>query len=140
MARELGYCLHKPTGQAYVRFNGKLHYLGEYGTEESKERYNRLKAEWLVSRHTGRFTTKSGPTVADFCLAYLDHAEGYYGARSSELVNLKLAIRPMSKLYATAQASDFGAVQFRAVRDWWLSDKTRSRQYINKQMRRLVRV
>lgn len=140
MARELGYCLHKPTGQAYVRFNGKLHYLGEYGTEESKERYNRLKAEWLVSRHTGRFTTKSGPTVADFCLAYLDHAEGYYGARSSELVNLKLAIRPMSKRYATAQASDFGAVQFRAVRDWWLSDKTRSRQYINKQMRRLVRV
>ena len=141
MAREPGYCLHKPTGQAYVRFNGKLHYLGQYGSAESKERYNRLKAEWLVNRNTKRFQAKStGPTIADMALAYLDHAEAYYGPQSSEYVNLKLAIRPLSELYATAQSSDFGAVQYRAVRDWWLSDKKRSRQYINKQMRRLVRI
>ena len=55
MAREPGYCLHKPTGQAYVRFDGKPFYLGEFGSEVSKERYNRLKAEWLVNRHSAKF-------------------------------------------------------------------------------------
>ena len=70
MAREPGYCLHKPTGCAHVRFNGKLHYLGEYGCTESKERYNRLKAEWLVNRHSEKYSPQpTGPTVAEVCLA-----------------------------------------------------------------------
>ena len=45
MAREPGYCRHKPTNQAYVNLGGQVIYLGAYGSEESKERYNRLKAE-----------------------------------------------------------------------------------------------
>lgn len=49
MAREPGYCRHKATNQAYVRLNGRVIYLGEYGSEKSKERYNRLTAEWLVN-------------------------------------------------------------------------------------------
>lgn len=35
MAREPGYCHHRPTGQAYVRFSGKTVYLGPYGSPES---------------------------------------------------------------------------------------------------------
>ena len=138
MAREPGYCLHKPTGQAYVRFNGKLHYLGEYGSEASKEAYNRLKAEWLVNRHSQKFV-KAGPTIADICLAFLDHAEAYYAA-TDDGYQYKLAVRPLSELYARTQASAFGVVEFRAVRDWWLSDKTRSRRYVNSMMKRLIRV
>ena len=33
------YSLHKPSGQAKVRFNGKDTYLGRYGSPESKEAY-----------------------------------------------------------------------------------------------------
>lgn len=141
MAREPGYCLHKPTGQAYVRFDGKPFYLGEFGSEVSKERYNRLKAEWLVNRHSAKFKpkAKAGPTISDICNAYLDHAETYYSA-SSEFVNLKLACGPLSELFATMPASEFGILQYRACRDWWLSTDTRSRQYINKQMKRMLRV
>ena len=96
MAREPGHRLHKPTGQAHVRFNGKLHYLGEYGSEESKERYNRLKAEWLVNRHSEKFIPQStGPTIADICLAFLDHAEVYYSG-SDEAYQYRLAINPLS--------------------------------------------
>lgn len=141
MAKEPGYCHHKPTNQAYVRLDRKPYYLGEYGSEESKERYNRLKAEWLLNRHVGPFLPKSqsGPVVAEVCLAYLDHAESYY-ANSSEYVNLKLAIGPLNELYARLPASEFGVIQYRACRDWWLSDPKRSRQYVNKQMKRLLRV
>jgi hypothetical protein len=45
MAREPGYCLHKPSGKAYVNLVGKVHYLGVHGTDESKERYRAFKAE-----------------------------------------------------------------------------------------------
>ncbi len=34
--------------RAYVRLNGRRHYLGEYGSPESKEAYRRLIAEWAT--------------------------------------------------------------------------------------------
>jgi len=33
------YCLHKPTGRAYVHFSGRVHYLAEFDSPESKARY-----------------------------------------------------------------------------------------------------
>jgi integrase len=141
MAREPGYCLHKPTGQAYVNLGGKVIYLGEHGTDESRERYNRVKAEWLVNRHSEKFQPKhsNGPTMASLGDAYLDHAEVYY-AGSTEYANLKLALLPVSELFATLPAGEFGILQYRACRDWWLRDPKRSRQYVNKQMKRLLRI
>ena len=146
MAKEQGYCLHKPTGQAYVRFDGKAYYHGIHGihgTEESKERYNRLKSEWLLNRNAKKFQPNSstGVCIADICLAYLDHAEVCY-RDSTEFVNLKLAIRPLSELYAEIPAIEFGIIQFRACREWWLkrTNRSRSRQYINKKLKRLLRV
>jgi integrase len=141
MAREPGYCLHKPTGQAYVNLGGKVIYLGEHGTDESRERYNRVKAEWLVNRHSEKFQPKhsNGPTMASLGDAYLDHAESYYSG-STEYANLKLALLPVSELFATLPAGEFGILQYRACRDWWLRDPKRSRQYVNKQMKRLLRI
>ena len=42
------YRLHRGSGQALVQVNGKRIYLGKYGTEESKERYRKIVAEWLA--------------------------------------------------------------------------------------------
>ncbi len=164
--REPSYCRHKATNQAYINLGGKVHYLGEYGTEKSKERYNALKSEWLVNRHDSRFqptaTLDSGPTVADVCNAFLDHAEGYY-QNSGELYQYQLAIRPLAELYSFLPAVKFGVVEFQAVRNQWLSNpinnkakgggkkkdtegedqlppKQRSRQYINKSMKRILRL
>ncbi|MHC4746693.1 MAG: hypothetical protein ACYS18_05135 [Planctomycetota bacterium] len=39
---------HKATGQGFVALNDKRHYLGRYGLLETKEKYDRLIAEWLV--------------------------------------------------------------------------------------------
>lgn len=47
------YALHTAAARAYVRMNGKFHYLGEY---DSHERYERLIAQWLgpnVQRRQG---------------------------------------------------------------------------------------
>ena len=159
MAREPGYCLHKPTGLAYVNLGGKVVYLGKHGSDESLEAYNRVKAEWLVNRHSPEYSPNStGPTMADICLAYLDHARTYYPT-GNEYDNLVMAVRPISKFYATLPANQFGPTHFRTIRDWWIktpiefarSSKSdpkskpkpprfRSRKTINEQMNRLTRV
>ena len=46
--------------------------------ERSEWRYDRLKAEWLTNRHVAQFKPLAGPTRAEVCLEYLDHAEAYY--------------------------------------------------------------
>jgi len=141
--REPGYCLHKPTGQAYVRFNGRLHYLGKYGSPESRERYARLKSEWLAAAHAEKFIASSRPTLAMVCLAYLDHAEGYYGP-GKELDGLKMAIKPVAELYSTLLAESFGSIELLAVRQWWIDrvhkGRRCSRQHANKQTNRVRRI
>ncbi len=124
MKKEPGYCRYKGTNQAFVRLNGQMIYLGEYNSAESRERYARIKAEWLLNPQAEKFkpkSKKSGPTMADVCLAYLDHAEKYYQV-STEYVNLKLAIGPISELYSTLKAEEFSIAAFKACREWWLSE------------------
>ena len=45
--RTSSYCLHKASGQAVVRIDGKDHYLGKYDTPESRAEFDRLIAGWL---------------------------------------------------------------------------------------------
>jgi hypothetical protein len=53
---------------------------------------------------------------------YLDHARTYYGEKSTEFMNFKLALKPMVMLYGDKYASGFGPVEFRGCRDGWLGD------------------
>ena len=41
------YCRHRASGQAVVTFSGVDHYLGPFGTQASRRKYNRLVAEWM---------------------------------------------------------------------------------------------
>jgi len=123
-----------------------MFYLGPHGSDESKTKYAKLKAEWLVSKNAEKFVqSPDGPAIAAVCLAYLDHAEIYYGP-GTELENLKLAIKPLSELYATLPTKDFSPLEYKAVRNWWLVRKCDrkagrvSRQYINTQMKRVMRI
>jgi hypothetical protein len=65
----------KPIGLARDRINGKEHYLGQYGSAESRERCYDLIAEWLgrngdVTRYTF--------TIEDLYILCMHHAERYY--------------------------------------------------------------
>ena len=48
-ARIPKYRLHKPTGLAVVRLNGRDIYLGKHATNESRQRYQQVIAEWLAN-------------------------------------------------------------------------------------------
>ena len=75
------YLLHKPTGQARVRINGRDIYLGEYGSEESRIRYGELIARHAsglpiidpVSRSRAERNAQeppAGPSVGELLLGY----------------------------------------------------------------------
>ncbi|MEJ7590121.1 MAG: tyrosine-type recombinase/integrase [Planctomycetaceae bacterium] len=125
------YLLHQPTGQARVRINGKDHYLGGYGSEESRILYGDL-----IAKHAGGVqidpiakskrgslprneSDDPGPSVGELCLVFLRHAETHYvknGQRTSEVDILKSVIRPLNELYGMLPAKDFGPLALKAVR------------------------
>jgi integrase len=119
------YRLHKPTGLAVVRLDGRDIYLGEHGSEASHEAYHRAVAEWLAAgKHQGRAVANEAPavdlSVNQLILAFWQHAERHYGkpdgTPTGELGNLRDALRPLRKLYGHTPARDFGPLALRAVR------------------------
>lgn len=135
------YRLHKATGQAVVTLSGKDFYLGKFDSEESKAAYRRIIGEYLASHRSPIFGEKLGSlTMAQIAVAFVSHAEGYYGKKSKELTNFKIALKPIAELYADLPASRFSPVEFKACREWWLRDPVLSRQYINKLMKRIVQI
>jgi integrase len=77
-------------------------------------------------------------TIAEVCLSYVKYAKSYYGSDSQEYKNILMAVRPVSELIPRKLAKDFGPLDFKQIRQWWLNRDV-SRQYANKQMSRVVR-
>jgi len=99
-----------------------MFYLGTYVSPESKRAYDNVKSEWLANRHNPKFA--AGPvrkqtTISDLANAYVDFAFNYYGI-ANEYQNLERAVRPISELYELTPSADFGAIEFKACREWWL--------------------
>ncbi|MDB5352700.1 MAG: Phage integrase family protein [Planctomycetota bacterium] len=143
------YRLHKPTGQAVVRLDGRDFYLGKHGSEGSHEAYRRRIAEWLTH---GPVVAPSEPdssgggiplTVNDLILAYWHHAEVYYqspdGTPSSEPEKIKLALRPLKRIYGSTPARDFGPKALKSVRQVMV-DGGLCRRTINQRVALIVRL
>ena len=78
--------------RAFVGLDGKRHYLGVYGSPESKERYLRVLAEWQANDHV---LEQQVPqiTVVEICDLYWRHVKKHYrrpdGSLTSEPTNIK---------------------------------------------------
>jgi integrase len=135
------YRKHRASGQAVTTLGGKDFYLGPYGTRASKREYDRLVAEWLASDRSPAFgKPEASLTVVELAVAYMAYAKAYYGNQSnSDLTRIRLILQVTRRLYNKLPAADFGAAEFKAVRQC-LIDAGNSRTYINAQMKLLVRV
>ncbi|MGD0901089.1 MAG: site-specific integrase [Thermoguttaceae bacterium] len=135
------YRRHKGTGQAFVQVRGKRHYLGRYGTPNSKERYARFVAELSSRPAISPVVTAADQatiTVVEVADAYHEFAKGYYrrkdGTPSGWLAHIRLMLtRHLSGLYGRTPAVEFGPRSFKAIRQT-LIDAGHSRPYINKLM------
>jgi integrase len=119
--------------------------LGVFDSPESRTEYARVITEWETA---GRVPPRpnagaSDVTVAEVILAYWQHAEGYYRhadqTPTSELDNVRLALRPLRELYGHTRAADFDALALEAVRNKMIGDG-RCRNRVNRDLPRIKRL
>ena len=137
--RKPSYSLHKPTGQARVRIDGRSYYLGKYGTPESRERYEGLIAEWFARNGDA---SRYSLTVDDLALLFVDHAKSYYrspdGKLTAEVSSIQHALRPLVELFGTLRVREFGPLKLKQVRDR-LIENGHCRTNINRMVGRIKR-
>jgi integrase len=133
-----------------VRLNGKDVYCGRFGTPEAPENYDRVIAEWLLTRQQPS-TSATGPseiiptdlTVSGLVLAYWSrHVTTYYvkkGKPTSEQDNIRQALHFVRHLYGHTPAARFGPLALKAVREAMIA-AGRCRTVINKDIGRIRRM
>ncbi len=138
------YRLHKPSGLAVTRFDGKDRYLGKHGTNVSRAELRKLAEGWHEDqRRRDSLSSELVPyplTVAELILAYWEkHVVTYYvkdGRATSEQSNIRQALRFLRQLHGKSLARDFGPVALKAVRETMI-DAGRCRTLINKDVHRV---
>lgn len=140
------YSLHKATGQARVWFDGKDHYLGEYGSPESRARYAALIQQKVTGVAVDPVSklgkNDSGPTINELAAAFRAHASQHYrknGKLTDEYHCITSALRPMLDLYGDSPANKFGPAALKAVRQRMVDGGTMCRTYVNKSVGRIRR-
>lgn len=141
------YSLHRASGNARVWLNGKSHYLGKFGSVESRVKY----AELIKQHVTGTLVDPiapsdaedTGPTIHVICAAYVLHAQTYYrknGKVTAEYHCILSAMRPLKELFGDSPAKDFDSVALRLVRQKMIDSNDWCREYINKSIGRVIRI
>jgi integrase len=140
------YQLHRHTGQARVRIDGKDHWLGPFGSEESKQKYQELVRD-LVERRAREEVKRSAKlvtnlTIAELVKAYLLWAKSRYmkeGQPTTEYSNIVSTVRLLLKQHSHELVSSFGPVKLMAIRDEW-ADQGIVRNQINHRVNRIKRL
>jgi integrase len=144
------YRRHKQSGQAIVTLTDGLGsrrdvLLGKYGSKESRVEYSRVIAEWEANGHRilASRAAMSALSVNEVLLAYWQHVETYYrladGTASTEVDNIRLALRPLRALYGHTSAANFDAPALETVREEMIHNG-RCRNRVNKDVARIKRL
>ena len=132
-------CRHSDGKNAIVRLDGQVIYLGHYGSDSARERYDRLIAQWLAG---GRRIPESQPALSlnQLILKYVVHAENYYrknGEVTRECGLISDSLACLARLYGDTAVADFGPLRLKTVREKMIGLGW-SRKYINKQVSRIT--
>lgn len=133
--------LHKSSGQGYVRIPGfKMVYTGKWGTLEAEEKYNQLIAEWLEAKKgiPASWEPVNCYDVNDLLFDYMKWAEDYYvaedGSQGREMVNLRIALRPLRQRFGLLPAAEFSPLKLKAYRQVMVDEARLKRETINQRV------
>ncbi|MBC8352204.1 MAG: site-specific integrase [Planctomycetes bacterium] len=139
------YSHHKATGQAYVRLNGKFVYLGKYGTDESRAKYERVIGAWLANDRqlSEEEDTKPGTTltVDQLFACYLEHCKNYYRRNGEPTQEYQSHVYLRNKISSIANlpADKLTPSAIDGLRQKWIAIGN-SRKFINKSAGRITRM
>src|SRR5262245_50964718 len=112
------YRKHKGSGQAVVTILGEDHYLGKYGTKESRNRYHTLIGEYLRLKGQGvppelrpTPSVAKNITVIEAVDRYLTWSKGHHA--KPEQAHVRSMLRILMKLYENEKAANIGPAELR---------------------------
>jgi integrase len=122
--------------------DGRDYYLGEYGSAQAEEKYQRMIGEWLLRGKQGPAVANHDTvTVGQIMAGYLEHCQRYFGRIPTVERSM---CRWLKEHYATTPAKDFGPLALSALRirmtkskvmvggnRRFPSDRNLSRKYVN---------
>ncbi len=115
------YRHHKRSGLAVVTIDGRDHYLGKHGSNESRAMYRRLIAEWNASgRRSMPADSTDGLTLVELIARYWRFCQTYYtknGELTSEVGSVAESMKPLRELYGRLPAAEFGPLKLKTVRE-----------------------
>ncbi len=108
--------LHKASGQARVRWQGRDYYLGKYGTPAAAANYARLLAELAAGRTPPRRPETAPLTVAQVVADWVQRVLPSYNPQGGEPDAFARSLAPLLQLYAGLPAADLDTAKLEAVR------------------------
>lgn len=135
-------CLHRKKNLAYVTLDSRVYYLGRPDQPGTNQCYHQIIAEWLAG--SGRFAPQPDEfTINELIDRFWQHACQYYrkpgGQPTGEAEVFKLALRPLRQLYGCSQASRFGPLALKTIRQKMI-DKGWCRTTVNRMTGRIKHV
>jgi len=127
------YCLHKPSGRAYVRIRGKVVYVGEYGSAGRKQEY---AASWPNSRSRRRCHSPRPAIGSPWsnCASPIGATPKPTMSRTdsppAKYTSFGQALRALRELYGHTPAAEFGPLALQAVQSQ-LIERDLARKTIN---------
>lgn len=125
------YSLHKASGRAFVKIQGKYHYLGAYGSPESKAAYAAI-----ISGQPAPPIPAPSLSVAEMLAQFLARNPGEYPPTSDEPRQFPVALTPVAKLLGHLPACDIQAHHLADVRRS-MEQSGLSRGVINRRLARI---
>jgi integrase len=113
------YCQHKTSGRAFVRLEGKMHYLGKYGSQASRREYDRLIAEFITN---GRKSTVDPDeiSVEYLVLRFLEYADRECNYCRGTRLRLGKILDTLKGLYGAIPAAQFSPTALKTIRRQFL--------------------
>ncbi len=141
---------HKASGRAFVEIDGRRHYLGAHDDPATREKYDRLIAEWLANGRQLAVADPTGLTITELCWRFWQWSGTYYrkpdGSPTSEREHYRTALRGLRHLFGSTLAAEFGPLDLKALRSGWVQGRIprmrgpASRKYANELTARVKRV
>jgi integrase len=136
--RQPGYLHHKPSNQAYVRLDGRCHYLGVYGCPESHRRYASLIADHNAGDpiDTSARDLARPLTVGELAEQYLQHEAERFGTRNKNTYGARYAMLALTEHHAGLRTTEFRPRALRAIQAS-LAESDLARSEVNRRVNRI---
>jgi integrase len=133
---QYAYCLHRPSGQAYVRIRGRIHYLGKFGSHDSRVRHQNIVAAELNGR---ALEDSARPlSVGELCERFVLAMQREHGKRSWWADIARSVALTVCAKHAGMEAAAFGPKSLQDIQQAMLKEDRLTRYGINRRKQHIV--